>query len=195
MFGRKVNATRTLAGVLVACGIAGTAHGDIVQDATGSAWASFLSNAWGQSFTAEGGEINLISADIIDVNEHLGAFDITVNLYEGIFGTLIDTQTTTLPDGHDAQWADFDFSGNVLTGGEIYSFEILSASGRGAIMSHNHTSLQGDPFGPDYEGGDQYVNGSVSELHDLTFRVTQVPAPGAMGVLAGGLALAARRRR
>jgi len=187
-------ANGTLVGALIACGIAGSAHGDIVQsEMHGRVMMS--THVRGQSFTAEGGEIDVISASITDGNPHFGIFEITINLYEGIFDTLIDTEIVTMVDGYNDFWVDFDFSGNVLTAGEVYSFDIVSTSGRGMIGTHNHSYSDGTPHSPDYEGGDMYSNGDIYEHHDLAFRVLQVPAPGAMGVLAGGLALAARRRR
>tara|TARA_R110000737_G_scaffold2923_18_gene9920 strand:+ start:4333 stop:4941 length:609 start_codon:yes stop_codon:yes gene_type:complete len=196
MFGLNGKANGTLVGALIACGIAGSAHGDIIQDEFDGRFMMGSNNP-GQSFTAEGGEIEFISAHIHDGNAHFGIFEITINLYVGIFDTLIDTETVIMQDGHSDMWADFDFSGNILTQGDIYSFDVSSSSGRGMIGSHQHTWV-GGYLGGEYVGGDFYSSpnaGSVVETHDLAFRVTQVPAPGAMGVLAGGLALAARRRR
>jgi hypothetical protein len=184
----------TFAGIATICGLLNSAHGDIVHDRENFI-TSFHNRTFGQTFTAEGGEIASIGVRLVDVNAFLGDFEITISLHDEVFGTLLDSQTMTIPDGPLPFWTDFDFSGNILTEGGLYSFLISSASERGALGNAQHTSGVGDPIGPDYTGGDMYINGNLLPLKDLTFRVLQVPAPGSLGIVAGAVMMATRRRR
>jgi len=184
----------TRAGIAVACGIAGAAHADIIQDLT--SLSSHMSGAvFGQSFTAEGGEITAIGIGLNDANPTFGIFEITIDLHEGIGGALLDSQTLTFPDRYNSNWTDFDFSGNTLVADNTYSFIVRSASGRGHLYLNQHSFPDGSPISVDYAGGDLLENGIPNPILDMKFRVVQVPSPTSLSFIAGGLMLVTRRRR
>lgn len=183
----------TCIGIMLAS-ITGATQGDIVQEIAGGS-ISLHQHVFGQSFTAEGGEIASIGIGLLDTNSHFGIFEITIDLHESIGGMLLDTQTLMLTEGHRPNWTDFDFSGNNLVADDVYSFIITSTSGRGFVEHHQHRSPNGQIYGVDYTGGDRLDNGIPNPIWDLKFRVIQAPAPASLSLIGGGLVLMTRRRR
>jgi len=150
----------------------------------------------GQSFTAEDPLLGKIAFAFSDINPGFPNDPVTMTLYTGtgFGGAVVKAVTQTLPDPLPStaaapQFIDFDFTGAVLTVGNVYTAAVTTGSSpKIAVVydSQNH-----------YDGG-VYIAAvdGVQNTFELNFRVTPgVPEPASLAVVAlGGLALVRRRR-
>lgn len=170
---------------------AAAASADIVNSA-GQFDRAIALGELGQSFTAVDASIAAIALAFSNLNPTLPNTPITMRLYSGagFGGSIIQSVTETLPDvlpttSQTPVFYDFDFTGVTLVPGQVYTISVQTTSFKVAAV-----------YGPDaYSGGTLYNTGGAVPSEDLNFRVTAVPAPGALAALGGLLAFGARRRR
>ncbi len=174
--------------------------GVIVQD-DGDADATIrVFDPLGQTFIADQPYLQTIAFAFSDANENEPNDPITMTLYEGAgtAGSVVDTVVKTLPASlpgtlQTPQFIDFDFNGNVLTPGALYSVAVTTDSSKVAVVYENDTD--------EYPDGQIFYDSSITTLSnpiDLNFRIvsSQVPEPMSLSLLGlGSVALAWRRRR
>ncbi len=174
--------------------------GVIVQD-DGDADATIrFFDPIGQTFIADQPYLQTIAFAFSDANENEPNDPITMTLYEGAgtAGSVVDTVVKTLPASlpgtlQTPQFIDFDFTGNVLTPGALYSVAVTTDSSKVAVVYENDTD--------EYPDGQIFYDSSITTLSnpiDLNFRIvsSQVPEPMSLSLLGlGSVALAWRRRR
>lgn len=174
--------------------------GVIVQD-DGDADATIrFFDPIGQTFIADQPYLQTIAFAFSDANENEPNDPITMTLYEGAgtAGSVVDTVVKTLPASlpgtlQTPQFIDFDFTGNTLTPGALYSVAVTTDSSKVAVVYENDTD--------EYPDGQIFYDSSITTLSnpiDLNFRIvsSQVPEPMSLSLLGlGSVALAWRRRR
>lgn len=188
-------------GIAILCAVillaASNTHADIVQPVVEDS-IPFLTSApsirFGQTFTAIASVTDLESIGFYYLEQPTGlGVSFTMELFEGIGdgGTLIDSFTKTIQTGND-RWEDFDFSGNTLVEGELYTFLVTGTvnNGTGGAAA----------FALDnYDGGSFYDNNTAPAI-DLAFRVLGsssgvIPEPSSIASAAIGLLALSRCRR
>jgi hypothetical protein len=192
---------RMICGLLaLSAGLLGSsARGGVILQDDGDADATIrFFDPIGQTFIADQPYLQTIAFAFSDANENEPNDPITMTLYEGAGtgGTVIDTVVKVLPATlpgtlQPPQFIDFDFSGNMLTPGMVYSAAVTTDSSKVAVVYENDTD--------EYPDGQIFYDTSfsLSDPIDLNFRVvtSDVPEPATVGLLGlGGLVLCRRRR-
>lgn len=149
----------------------------------------------GQSFTADASVVNLEHIDFMwqDGNTHQPLPDLTMHLFEGagFGGTEVDSVSISLASvPADFTFIPFDFSGNTLTPGQVYTFRLVGGPDmRGGFRRQ---------FPGTYAGGMLYYNfGGSNPDQDYAFQIvgTPVPEPASLAIMGlGGLAILLRKR-
>jgi hypothetical protein len=151
--------------------------------------------AIGQSFVAEDSLLGQIAFAFSDLNPSFSNDPVTMTLRQGagLAGTVVTSVIQTLPavlpaTNASPQFIDFDFTGTALAIGNTYTAVVTtSTSPKIAVV-----------YGPDaYANGQAYRStGTFAGCTDcdLNFRITPVPIPAGIWLLATGcLGLLGRR--
>jgi hypothetical protein len=164
---------------------------------TGNAYYGTL----GQSFTAEDSRVTIGVSLVGWDSRATGPTVFTYSLFQGVgtAGPMLLQQNLTLQaDVGFNGFVDADFSSVLLSVGQVYSI-VLSASTDDYGINYNQWAY--DPSGipipgrVDYPGGEMLSSGVPDPYEDLTFRVTPIPEPAALGLLGlGGAWLMFRKR-
>ncbi len=164
----------------------------VAYNGSGGFFGSVNTRVVGQTFLADSSVevLETMSFFYVEGNNHLSAASVTIDLFqgEGYGGALVDSQTKTATKGIGNYWEDFDFSGNTLVPGQVYSWRLSGGPGAG-----------GNGNGVTYADGTRLDSSGNPISGDLAFRVLGSPIPEPSGLVLAGLGLLAiacgRRRR
>ena len=152
---------------------------------------------YGPSFSVAGTHLETISVLAVDMNafgDYLLDRNITLQLRQGsgMAGPLLASRTVDAAAviGVTSQaWVSFDFGALPVLPGAAYTFALRVATPRfGTGVQQDDPYTGGRAFFVDPPSGTEF-----GDEFDLSFRVTTVPEPHALGLLLAGLGLVALR--
>jgi hypothetical protein len=143
----------------------------------------------GQSFTADNSIGNLTSFLFV-ISSNDPSVTATAKLYAGVGygGSLLDTDSVFLSSVVPFDSGlNFDFSGNSLTAGSVYTVQVTSDA---TLLLQAHTNDL-------YTGGALLDSTGTPQVGDFKFFIegTSVPEPGSLSLFAAGAGMMLGRRK
>lgn len=192
---------RNIAGVALLLLVTGSANAALIEnsgvvDGAAGLWAY---SPIGQSFIANGSELQSIAFSLVQVGNPTGDGLVTMNLYSGsgFGGTVLGSQTLSIDSNSlpfdGTNFIAFNFTGVTLAIGQTYT----------AGVSSSDTNIFIERGGNTYAGGQLFETPlyvpsygcDPSSLCDLHFQVTTVPVPAAFWLFGSALGVMGVVRR